>query len=259
MKQLAKLSLIVFAAIGLALAGCDKDNPTKPSLAGVFVGEQKAMGNGTAQSWVSWDDNGNPNAIGVTFTEGALSNLPSGQFGATYDLVLPPQAAATPFNHIRFDWNPEGHDPAPIYGHPHFDIHFYMISRQERATIAAGPDFTPVEPQYIPRDYGVDFPFAVPDMGVHWGDSTAAEWHGHHFDKTLIYGFYKGKMIFVEPMITKAFLETKPNVTEAIKQPAAYQKTNMHYPMQYSVKFDAGKKEYSITLEGLAMGRSERR
>jgi len=66
-------------------------------------------------------------------------------------------------------------------------------------------------------------------------------------------------MVFIEPMITKAFLETKPNATEVIKQPAAYQKTSMYYPMQYSVKYDAGKKEYSIALEGLAMRGIERR
>lgn len=249
MKTFVKLSSMVFAALGLALAGCGKDNPTKPSLAGVFVGEQKAVGNGTAQSWVRLDEQGNPNAIGVTFTEGALSNL---QFGASYELALLSQASATPFNHISFDWNPSGHEPEPIYGNPHFDVHFYMISQQERAAIVPGPDMTPVEPRYMPKDY-VNGVFAVPNMGVHWSDSTANELHGHAFDKTFIYGFYKGQMAFMEPMITKAFLETKSNVTEVIKQSAAYQKTGMYYPMQYSVKFDTAKKEYSIALEGLTL------
>jgi len=257
MKRHAKLSLIAFAAIGFALAACDKDNPTKPSLAGVFVGEQKAVGNGTAQSWVSLDDQGNPNAIGVTFTEAVLSNLSSDPLGA--ELALPQQASATPFNHLTFDWLSQGHDPAPIYGKPHFDIHFFMISQQERAAIVPGPDFTPVEPKYIPKDYSVGFPFAVPNMGVHWSDSTAHEFHGHTFDMTCIYGFYKGKMVFIEPMVNQAFLEAKPNVTVELKQPAAFQKTGMYYPARYSVKYDAGKKEYSIALEGLAMGRSERR
>jgi len=163
--------------------GVDKDNPTKSSPPDPLEGE-KAFGNGTIKSWVSLDDNGNPNAIGVTLTEAALSNLPNNPFGV--ELALPQQASATAFNHVTFDWLAQAYEPEPIYGHPHFDVHFYTISQEERNAIAWGPDFLPVEAKYVPKDYAAPaVPFAVPRMGVHWGDSTATELHGEHFDKTM--------------------------------------------------------------------------
>lgn len=60
-------------------------------------------------------------------------------------------------------------------------------------------------------------------------------------------------MVFIKPMVNKAFLEAKPNVTAAIKQPAAFQRTGLYYPTNCSVKYDAGKKEYSIALKGLTI------
>jgi hypothetical protein len=59
-------------------------------------------------------------------------------------------------------------------------------------------------------------------MGVHWTDTLAAEFHGHPFDETFIYGFYHGKMVFVEPMITRALLASHPDVTAPVKQPRAF-------------------------------------
>ena len=52
--------------------------------------------------------------------------------------------------------------------------------------------------------------------------TTAPEFIGKPFTVTYIYGFYHGNMTFVEPMITKAFLETHPDFTLPIKQPQAY-------------------------------------
>ena len=86
-------------------------------------------------------------------------------------------------------------------------------------------------------------------MGAHWLDQNAQELHGHHFTATFIYGSYDGHFIFLEPMITKAFLEGKPCFTEEIKLPAKYEKPG-YYPTRYSVRYDAQKQEYNIALEG---------
>jgi hypothetical protein len=53
-------------------------------------------------------------------------------------------------------------------------------------------------------------------------------------------------------MITRAFLEAKTNITEAIKQPAKYQQPG-YYPTKYSVRYDPIKKEYTVALEGLTL------
>jgi hypothetical protein len=57
---------------------------------------------------------------------------------------------------------------------------------------------------------------------------------------------------FVEPMVTKAFLETKPNITIPLKQPAAFPKRG-YYPTSYSMKYDATRQEYTVSLDGLTL------
>ncbi len=59
-----------------------------------------------------------------------------------------------------------------------------------------------------------------------------------------------GKMTFLEPMAARAFLETKPNIAEKIKLPAAYEKHGF-YPTAYSVRYDPARGECSVSLEGL--------
>jgi hypothetical protein len=51
-------------------------------------------------------------------------------------------------------------------------------------------------------------------------------------------------------MAARSFLETRPNVTEKIKLPAAYKKHG-YYPTAYSVKYDPVRKEYTVSLDGL--------
>ncbi|MEJ7682316.1 MAG: DUF5602 domain-containing protein [Segetibacter sp.] len=147
-------------------------------------------------------------AIGIQLGEDALNNLPKS--GDTYPLPLPVQSKVSGIDHVEADWNPSGHEPGPIYGAPHFDFHFYYISKQEQSSVIPGPDTVTVPAQYIPTDY-VTGVFAVPNMGVHWSDTTAPEFHGVPFTTTFIYGFYHGKMTFLEPMVTKAFLQTHPD------------------------------------------------
>jgi hypothetical protein len=53
-------------------------------------------------------------------------------------------------------------------------------------------------------------------------------------------------------MITRAFLETKVNVSEYIKLPAKYAKPG-YYPTRYSIKYDPVKKEYVVALEGMVL------
>jgi hypothetical protein len=87
-------------------------------------------------------------------------------------------------------------------------------------------------------------------MGVHWADTLATEYHGNPFDHTFIYGFHEGQMIFVEPMVTLAFLQGGSDFSGAVKQPAAFQTPGM-YPRFYSVKHDARKHTITIALDSL--------
>ena len=237
-------------ASGVFMAGCSEDSTT-PSKAKTIIGEEIAMGGGKVRSWISLDDAGNPSAIGVTFGEAALTGLSA--TSQEFTLKLPAEKSMTPFDHMGFDWNPNGHEPDPIYTLPHFDAHFYTITQAERAAITGGPDFATIDTLLLPAGFitGTDTAFAVPMMGVHYVDVTSGEFHGQMFDKTFIYGFSGLKPAFWEPMITKADLEgrrTGGNSSTEIKQPRKYPTAGLYYPTFYDVKYDATAKEYTISL-----------
>ena len=88
-------------------------------------------------------------------------------------------------------------------------------------------------------------------MGLHWTDTKSSEFSGQPFTNTFIYGSWDGQYIFLEPMITKAYLESHPvNATKNIPQPAQWSKAGS-YPTTYTVNYDATAKEFRITLGGL--------
>lgn len=108
---------------------------------------------------------------------------------------------------------------------------------------------------FVPTDYvSTAEPIAasaVPQVGVHSSDVKSPEFTGQGFSCTFIYGSWDGQFIFLEPMITKAYLDSHPaNVTRSIPQPAQWAKSGS-YPTTYTVNYDASTKEFRITLGGL--------
>lgn len=249
------LPVVVLPA--LALAGCsDSTSSGKPA---TYYGDRVTVGDGSARSWITVNADGAPLALGLALDDSALAGLPTDSTAMPEWVVpLPAQAiAATPFKEIGLDWNPVGHPPQGVYTVPHFDVHFYMIDEAGRDQI------TPADSQFaekgakapaadlIPTDY-MAVPGTVPRMGTHWVDSTAAELHGSPFTKTFIYGFYDAHMIFVEPMVTMAYLQSKPDSALApVKTPARYE-TAGNYPSSYGVWYDATAHEYHVALGGFA-------
>jgi len=145
-----------------------------------------------------------------------------------------------------------GHPPPGTYDTPHFDLHFYTITSAERDAITpADPSYgdkleRAPEPSLIPESY-LPAPDGIPRMGRHWFSTLAPESNGQPFTRTLLYGFYDGRQIFIEPMVTRAFLETRQNVTEIIQQPAEYSTPGFH-PRLYAVEYDAAAAEHRIVL-----------
>ena len=74
----------------------------------------------------------------------------------------------------------------------------------------------------------------------------------YDFTQTFINGSWDGNYTFMEPMMTREWLLTKPMIREDIKQPLAYQHT-AYYPTVYSVRFDDAADEYDIALEQMMM------
>ncbi|ULQ53015.1 DUF5602 domain-containing protein [Flavihumibacter fluvii] len=251
-----KLGFILLATAFFATS-CKKDNDNK---GGIFKGPEVQVHDGKAWTWVQLDKSGNPERLAITVNDAALNSLPVGgddhsghDHSGENNWILPfhPKAGATAFDHIGLDWNPAGHEPEPVYGKPHFDFHFYMISS---AAVAAIPPYEVDSlkfknwpaPEYLPANY-INPGGGVPQMGAHWIDFTSPELNGQPFTQTFIYGSFDGKVNFYEPMITLEFIKTANNFERSIPQPAKVQKSS-YYPTKMRIEKHDGLNE--IILEG---------
>ena len=93
---------------------------------------------------------------------------------------------------------------------------------------------------------------SVAGMGNHLVDSRDPELADPSlgFSSTFIYGAYDGKLIFLEPMVSRAFLASRPDRCTPIRAPKGYA-TPGYYPTTYCVRHDAATSTHTVTLEGL--------
>lgn len=259
MSVLRRPFMTAAAIVVTALTSCDND-PTDPNEPGTYFGPAESLGNGQVRTYVELNNSGTPTGIGVVITEEAFSGLPVGPEPLQLVLTLAEEAEHTPFEHILFDWNPHGHEPPGTYDLPHFDVHFYTTSSADRELISPNdPDYeaklaAAPAPEYMPHSY-VQFPGGVPQMGSHWGDPNAPEHQGGPFTTTLLWGSYDGEVTFVEPMMTKNWLEGSPKFEEALMLPEEYQVSG-YWPTRYGAFHDAQAGEFHIYLGGLIERRS---
>ncbi len=254
--------LILFLMV--FLMGCEKDSlPEQDNAASdlnlkapvekvnTFYGPAQPLGNGVARSMVTMTHSGEPVAIGVKISEKALERLPDHMQVLT--LKLPNKTEGLAIDHVDLDWNPHGHDPLIFYSAPHFDIHFYMVSPEEKMQFT-DPEkgvAVPLPPEdYWPANY-VPTGELVPQMGMHWINLLAPEFNGGEFSHTFIYGSYDAQFVFYEPMITMEHLRDRINGTYDIAQPKIFQRPGFYYPTTYSITYDEKKKEYIISMEGM--------
>lgn len=230
--------------------------------------------------------NGKPSEIGLNFNAQTLDNLPmhpstgehcfdmngDGVIDAHmecalgHDRVLPlPEEvrtlAKTPFKYAMVNYNPMGHQPPGIYDAPHFDMHFYMQSNEDRMNIRLGPcaevvncdDMKtaqkPLPAGYAPADY-VDVGAVMGMMGNHLLDvKHSPEFNGHPFTYTWIWGVYDAKITFFEPMITVAYLKTQPEKNcVSYTMPEKFAEAG-YYPTQYCISYNKGQQDYTVSLE----------
>jgi len=253
-----------------------------------LLGDEVTVGDGTARVYVDVGEDGAPTAIGVELTAGALTGLAThmnttsrcfdkngdghmmhGECLGDYESVLSmPEGLAAdimPFKWVMLNWNPEGHmEPAPhAWSAAHYDVHFMTGEPELIRSIRVGPcaefidcdDFEtasiPLPADQTPSGY-VDVGAAVAAMGNHLVDSQDPEIADPTlgFTKTFIYGVYGGRMIFLEPMVSHAYIASKPNECGEVRTPAAYAEPG-HYPTRHCVRYDALTDTYRISLEGL--------
>jgi hypothetical protein len=222
-------------------------------------GAPVAFGSGTIRTVVATDNHGKPTTLGVSFSASALEGLPAeppaDDIGWLYRLSLPSGIAVPPYNHVAVYWNPGGHEPHGVYDVPHIDVHFFLTSPEEADGITAIdrdlekcyrlPPANTIAPGYI----------LPPNtqhrrMGVHWIDADAQEFKGQPFTASFLYGSYDHQINFLEPMIARAFLASRPNLTKSLVQPAAFARAGW-YPSTWVVRWDGERGEYLVLLDRL--------
>jgi hypothetical protein len=281
MHRTRTLLLGVAASAACGASGALADTATVYS-------EARRLGDGFAQVYAELDAEGAPRVIGTSFDQGMLGGLPTmpntwsrcfdknengqidahGECNGDFELrfALPEELARrglTPFTWVSVNWNPMGHPPPapPVWAVPHLDFHFYIMSADAVAQIRPGPcselidcdDFEraqiPVPAQYVHADH-VDVGAAVPGMGNHLIDSKTPELviAGREFTHTFIFGAYDGQVTFYEPMVTLAYLQTRPDLYVPIKQPQAWA-IEGYYPTTYCIRHLAEDGRYTVSLE----------
>ena len=240
------LGLVTLIALPV-LAACSESSAHETRNA-VSYAAPTPIGDGTVRTYVVRDSRGTPTSVGVELSESALRGLPTTR--TMLHIPFPKEAEATQYTFVMFDWNPAGHVPDHVYTIPHFDFHFYMTKQDNVMMIPGGPDPVVADTRFVPKNYISPGNESFPAMGVHWVDATSGEFNGKTFDQTFIWGFSGGQLQFIEPMVTKAFLESTSSFTTELAQPESVQRAGL-YPKRYSIHHDTVAKVYRITLDEL--------
>ena len=250
-------------ATGLALAGSVLTAGTAAAHGNETVGSgsEVAVGNGTARAYTE-RSHGRLSAVGVGFDAAALTGLPTTMPGTAYHLDLP-RGDTGRFEYVGLDWNPAGHPPFGLYGHEHFDVHFYMLDEAAVASISGGVATYDIPGALMPAHTGpAPVREVVPGMGEHLVSAPASlpaspgdGWSVFIWGACDPDGDGSGQMTFMEPMITKAFLQALRDDGSAdaeavthIPMPERFLKAGW-YPTESVIRYHAGDDAFTVSLE----------
>lgn len=209
-------------------------------------------------------------AVGADVPVASIQNAPQ-----EADMAWPPKSAAilqlpaavqqaTGLTQLTVYWEAAGHPPGP-YMTPHFDFHFYTIPHADQAAIDCADVAKPatlatgysLPDQPLPPDMakmiGVStlVGICVPGMGMH-SLLTAELERKDVFRGSVVLGYYHGKPIFVEPMLTRALLDEKRSFDLPI--PAAIPGMAGAYPRNFHAEYDAQAQVYHFVFTNFVAG-----
>jgi len=209
---------------------------------------------------------------------GAIADdgIPYLGFRWSYESLPSYMKEVTTVDHISLDYNPCGHPPANVFTVPHYDVHIYMISPEQRTcmtcdmipdapicnpflqTTKSGKAFfnaATVQPSGQLSNMPANFSFGlydnVPLMGGHsWNPSTQPDLTvGTWTDPYWLMGSYDGGITNYEPMIPLSFITgTEDKYYEEELEYVG--QTIDQLPTKYTVMYDHISGFTTISIEG---------
>jgi len=202
-------------------------------------------------------------AVGLTVPIASIENAPGDQ-----QMVWPPPKVATlrmpesarlqaGLTELTVFWEAHGHPPGP-YLTPHFDFHFFAIPPAERSAIDCADK---TKPSVLPVGYTIPdvilppalaemaggsplIGLCVAQMGMH-SLLTAELESTATFRGSMVIGYYHGRPIFIEPMLTRSLLLEKRSFDLPI--PSIPGMTGA-YPRTFQAEFDAQQQVYHFVF-----------
>lgn len=209
-------------------------------------------------AWVTMDG-ANPVEVGATVPMSLIESVPADAPMVwppkeLADIALPAEARALGLDHLGINWEAHGHPPATFMT-PHFDFHFYNISR---AAVSAIDCSDSTKPSSLPAGYALP-DIAIPDMGTLVGlcvpqmgmhampasDTDATD----KFGASMMLGYYGGSPIFFEPMVSQSLLLKGKDFSlpvPAVKGLPA----GVRYPRELRATYDSKNRQYRLVATG---------
>ena len=245
------------ALIAFAVGGCTGEAPiveVKGACADVFTGQ--------VCTWAT-TKGGTLVEAGAVVPLASIENAPA-QPPMTWppvadaDLAMPePVRQQGGLTDLTVSWEAGGHPPGTFMT-PHFDFHFYTIAASERAAMDCR-DLS--KPAAVPTGYSLpDIPLppemaqmtgvpaliglCVPQMGMHAILASDIE-RKDEFSGSMVIGYYRGRPIFIEPMLSKALLMRKESFELQI--PDIPGLAGAH-PTRFRAEYDVTQQAYRFTF-----------
>ena len=246
---------LVLGAGALAAAVARDGRSTSSSCAPVLGSE--------VCTWVVMEGS-TPVELGATIPLALVEAAPT-----DVDMIWPPrELASLPMpraarealgvDHLGINWEAHGHPPATFLTE-HFDFHFYSITEAEVRAIDCVDESKPAD---IPAPYAlpdVDVPgmgtfvgLCVPHMGMHAMPASEVD-ETEPFEASMLLGYYAGRPIFFEPMVSRRLLLARADFTLEMP-PVRDLPRGVHYPSSFRAEYVESSDEYRLVFGGLAHG-----
>ncbi len=198
--------------------------------------------------------------VGATIPMSLIEDVP-----ADAEMVWPPQqlgAIALPveaqnalgIDHMGINWEAHGHPPTSFLTQ-HFDFHFYSVTPEEVRAIDCSDES---KPAVLPTGYvlpDIDVPgmgvlvgLCVPRMGMHampQEEVTQTE----EFDASMMLGYYGGRPIFFEPMVSRDLLLRRADFGLPVPSLAGTP-SGVHYPTEFRAEYHSAGDQYRLIFSG---------